>query len=279
MTTMRRSLRHVGRRLRLVPRWLAALLMTGGLAATTLIVAQLTQNWTILPTAVLAGSLAGPLAFGAWVADRTGAGRSVAPDVLVAMFIVGGGVAIIITGIFDHPFYSAPKGGGFLWISVVEECSKVVVPLTVCMAIRSYRTVERALALGIVSAAGFAVLESMAYTVSALDESVKAARRVLFERSLVVPFGHLPWTGIVVIVAATEWQPRGRPTLTPRALWGLGAATVLHTMWNLALVWQGWWYALVPVVATVTFGLFYSLTRGVHYDGAYVAPAARMPSG
>jgi len=277
MATMRRSLRHVGRRLRLVPRWLAALLMTGGLAATTLVVAQLTHNWTILPTAVLVGSLAGPLAFGTWVADRTSVGRSVAPDVLVATFIVGGGVAIIISGVFDAAFYRAPRGGGFLWIALVEECSKVVVPLAICISLRSYRTVERALALGIVSAIGFAVLESMAYTVSALDESVKAARRVLFERSLVVPFGHLPWTVIVVIVAATEWQARDRATLSPRALWGLAAAIGLHTMWNLSLVWQGWWYVLVPIVATVTVGLFSLLLRGVHYDGPYVAPAARTP--
>jgi RsiW-degrading membrane proteinase PrsW (M82 family) len=126
-----------------------------------------------------------------------------------------------------------------------------------------------------VTAGGFAVFESMTYAFSALDESVRAARNVLFERSLITPFGHLPWTGVAVVVAARQWQAAGRIRLTPRALWGLAAAIVLHTMWNLALVGGGWWNVLVPVTAVTTFVLFRWVIADVHYDGPYVVPVDR----
>ena len=194
---------------------------------------------------------------------------------LFTTWLVGGGVAIVFAGIFESDFFYNPTGGGFLWIGLVEESAKVIAALAICTLVPKYRSVAQALAFAIVTAGGFAVFESMTYALSALDESVHAARQVLFERSLITPFGHLPWTGIAVVVAATNWQAAGRVRLTPRALWGLGAAIALHTMWNIVLVGGGWWNLLVPVVAVATFVLFRRILAGVYYDGPYIAPAER----
>ena len=262
----------------LVPRWLKAWLLIAALTGIALLVAQLTNNSTVVPTAVFLGALSGPFAFAIWVTDRTRVGRSVAPDVLFTTWLVGGGVAIVFAGIFESDFFYDPTGGGFLWIGVVEESAKVMVPLAICTVVPKYRSVPQALAFAIVAAGGFAVLESMTYALSALDESVRAARHVLFERSLITPFGHLPWTGIAVVVAATEWQAAGRIRLTPKALWGLGAAIALHTMWNIALVGGGWWNLLVPVIAVATFVLFRRILADVYYDGPYVLPAEQDAS-
>lgn len=257
----------------LVPRWLKAWLLVAGLTGMAFLVAQLTNNWTIVPTAVFLGAMSGPFAFATWVTDRTRVGRSVPPDILFTTLMVGGGIAIVFAGIFESDFFYRPTGGGFLWIGVVEESAKVIVALAVCTLVPKYRSVPQALALAIVTAAGFAVFESMTYALSALDESVRAARRVLIERSLITPFGHLPWTGIAVVVAAKAWQAAGRIRLTPRALWGLGAAIALHTTWNIALVESGLWNLVVPVVALATFVLFRRILAGVFYDGPFVAPA------
>jgi RsiW-degrading membrane proteinase PrsW (M82 family) len=224
---------------------------------------------------VFLGAMSGPFAFATWVTDRTRVGKSVAPDVLLTTWLVGGGVAIVFAGVFESDFFYQPTGGGFLWIGLVEESAKVVVPLAICTIVPKYRSVAQALAFAVVTAGGFAVFESMTYALSALDESVRAARHVLFERSLVTPFGHLPWTGIAVVVAAKQWQAAGRIRLTPRALWGMGAAIMLHTTWNIALVESGWWNLVVPVVAVATFVLFRRICGGVFYDGPYVAPAER----
>ena len=142
-----------------------------------------------------------------------------------------------------------------------------------------YRSVERALALAVASAAGFAVIENIAYTAGALDESVGAARRVLFERSAITPFGHLAWTAIAVIVAARAWVQHQHVVLRPRALWGLALAIALHTAWNLALVEQGWWHLLVIAIAAISFGVLWRLLSDVYYDGVRGARRARAHRG
>ena len=255
-----------------VPRWLRAWFLVAVLACMTLLVAEVTDNWSIAPTAVFLGAMSGPFAFAIWVTDRTRIARSVSPDTLFTTWLVGGGVAIVFAGFFESDFLYEPVGWGFLWIGVVEESAKVVAPLAICTVVPRYRSVEQALAFAIVTAAGFAAFESMTYAMAALDDSLREARRVLLERSLITPFGHLPWTGIAVIVAASEWQAAGRIKLTPKAFWGLGAAIVLHTFWNVALVERGWWHLVVPVVALATFTLFFRGLRGVYYAGPYAVP-------
>jgi RsiW-degrading membrane proteinase PrsW (M82 family) len=156
---------------------------------------------------------------------------------------------------------------------VVEETAKVVALLAICTLVPKYRSVEQALAFAMVTAGGFAAFESMTYGLYALDdESTRAARRLLLERALLTPFVHLPWTGIAVVVAATQWYAAQRIRLTPKALWGLGFAITAHTLWNFTLVEQGWWYALTPVVAVTTFLLYRHLLEGVFYEGAYAVP-------
>lgn len=266
-------------RRRFGPRWLTAGLLLAGLTGMTFLVAELTDNWTIVPTAVFLGAMTGPFAFAIWVTDRTRVGRAVEPDVLFTTWLVGGAFAIVFAGFFESDFFYRPEGWGYLWIGLVEETAKVIPPLAICTLVPKYRSVEQSLAFAIVTAGGFAAFESMTYAVSALDESVGEAHDVLIERSLITPFGHLPWTGLAVIVAATAWHAAARIRLTPKALWGLGTAVALHTMWNVALVKQGWWNLLVPVTAVATFSLFYWTSRGVYYSGAYAVPAERPAGG
>jgi protease PrsW len=256
-----------------VPRWLTAGLLLGVLSGMTFLVAELSDNWTIAPTAVFLGAMSGPLMFAIWTEDRTRVGRSVAPDVLFAMWLLGGGVAIVFAGFFESRFFHNPTGRGYVWIGLVEETAKVVAPLAICILVPKYRSMEQALAFAVVAAGGFAAFESMTYALYALDdESVRAARRILLERTVATPFAHLPWTGIAVVVAATTWQAARRVRLTPKALWGLGFAIAAHTLWNVALVEGGWWHVLTPIVAVTTFLLYRRLLEGVCYEGEYAIP-------
>jgi RsiW-degrading membrane proteinase PrsW (M82 family) len=257
----------------LVPRWLRAGLLVAVLCGATFLIAELSDNWTIAPTAVFLGAMAGPFAFTIWLTDRTRVGRSVPPDVLFATWLVGGGVAILFTGFFESEFFHRSTGRGYLWVGVVEETGKAIAPLAICTLVPKYRSVEQALALAIVTAGGFAAFESMTFALYALDESSREARRVLLERTFVTPFGHLPWTGIAVVVAATAWHASKRIRPTPVALWGLGAAIALHSSWNFVLVNRGWWSVLIPVIAAITFLLFRRVVHGVFYDGPYAIPA------
>jgi RsiW-degrading membrane proteinase PrsW (M82 family) len=250
--------------------------LTGGLTGLILLVARISSNSTMLPPAALIGAMAGPLAFLVWLDDRARVGRSVEPDVLLLVWLIGGGVAVLIAGISEHDIVHHQVGAS-LWVAATEETAKVVVPLVVCGLVPRYRTVERALALALVSSAGFAVLESLTYASFAYRESIKAVRDVLIERTVATPFVHLPWTAIAVIVAARVWHRHQRITLSPAALWGFALAIVLHATWNGAIATGGWWHLLVIPTAVVTFAVMYRLVSGVHYDGPYAIPADHAP--
>jgi RsiW-degrading membrane proteinase PrsW (M82 family) len=249
--------------------------LTTGLTAAILLAARLTHNWTIVPAVMFIGAMIGPLAFLVWLDDRTRIGRSVAPDVLFVTWLVGGGVAMVVVGIFEAQYLYNAGVFAFVWFSATEGTAKIVVPVTICSVVPKYRTLEHALALALVSAAGFAVLESLSYAIYAYDESVQAVRDSLIERSLITPFGHLPWTTMAVVVAVRARQKRGRITLSPKALWGFGRAITLHATWNAAVVQQGWWHVLVIPTAAITFGVMYHLGSGVYYDGPYAIPTER----
>ena len=255
-----------------IPRWVGAAVLTAGLTGAILLTAQLTKNWTIVPAAMFIGAMTGPLVFLVWLDGRTRIGRSVAPDVLFIVWLVGGGVAMIFVGIFESDYLYHARFVGYVWYSAIEATAKLLVPIAICTVLPKYRTLEHALALALVSAAGFATMESLSYAISAYDESVQAVRSSLIERSLITPFGHLPWTTMAVIVAVRAWQKRGRITLSPKALWGFGLAITLHATWNAAVVERGWWHLLVIPTAVITFAVMYHLVSGVYYDGPYVIP-------
>jgi RsiW-degrading membrane proteinase PrsW (M82 family) len=256
-----------------VPRWAKVWLLTLALGASLLLVAALNDNETVVPGGIFLAALAGPLAFCAWVTDRTRVGRSVAPDVLVAAMIAGGGIGTLFAALFSSRFFFDPTGTGVLWVGPLEEIAKLLVPLAIYLFARKYRSVEQALAYALVSAAGFAVFESMSYGLAALELGVHEARNVLIIRSVLTPFGHLPWTGLAAVVAAKAWEPDDRPRVTLVAAWGLLAAMGLHTAYNLTLVDGGWLLLTWPIVGVASFWLFWRETRDVFYDGAYAVPA------
>lgn len=258
---------------KLFPRWIGIAVLTAGLTGAILLVAQLTKNWTIAPAAAFLGAMTGPLVFLVWLDDRARVGRSVAPDELFITWLVGGGVAVLFVGIFEsHYLYHNHGFGGYLWVAAAEGTGKILVPVTACTLVPKYRSLAPALALALVSAAGFAVLESLSYAVAAYGESVQALRDTLIERSVITPFVHLPWTAMAVIVAARAWEKRGRITLAPKAMWGFALAIVLHASWNASIVEEGWWHLLIIPAAIVTFAVMYHLVSEVYYDGPYRIP-------
>lgn len=257
----------------LVPRWFKVWLLVATVAGALFAVANLNSNETVVPPAVFLGALAGPLAFSTWVTDKTRVGRSVPPDILYVTWIIGGGLGAMFTAIFSTRFFFDPTGTGVLWVGIVEEAAKVATPLGIYIFARKYRSVEQALAFAMVSAAGFAVFESLSYGLAALDLSVSSARNTLLWRSALTPFGHLPWTGLAVVVAVKAWEPDDRPSLSPLAWWGFIAAVGLHTAWNLTLVEGGWLLLITPLVGAIGFWMFFREIRDVFYDGPYAVPA------
>lgn len=213
-----------------------------------------TGNPNFVPSALLLGAAIVPASFIAFVY-----GRRLPYDVDAATIgisaLVGGVVGTVVAGLLE---YDVQRSFGFVpmaGVGLIEETSKLLVPVLVLIFAAGYRTRADGLLIGVAAGAGFAALETMGYAFTTLVQShgsVTATVDVLLLRGIMSPAAHMAWTGITAtaLYAAAEsgWAAR-------RTWMSVGAfvlAVALHTAWDSApsLVWT----AVVAVVSLVALG-------------------------
>jgi RsiW-degrading membrane proteinase PrsW (M82 family) len=206
-------------------------------------------NVTAVPAMLLFGALSGPIAFATFVGDRVDTRDSVSLFELVLVVLFGGAIGVIVGGTLDTVLIGEPNPKSIWWVGFAEETAKLIVPVGVYIFARR-RSVAAGLVLGLASATGFAVLETMGY---GLREIVKAGEilasetpaqgadrveliqqffagfRVPMMRGLLAPFGHLAWTGIVTTVWWSEWKKRGGIGITGPVVGAYALALFLHS--------------------------------------------------
>lgn len=244
-------------------RWFRIWLLMLCTAAALALVMQVTGNHAVVPAAIFYGAAAGPIAMLIATHDRTGLGESVPAGTLLATFLFGGGIGLIFAGFFDAEIIGDAGGSRILAVGFIEETSKLLVPVGIAMA-GSYLVKRSGVALGLASATGFAVLESMSYGFSALDSGIFAAEGTLLARGLTTPFSHLAWTGFVCAVAFGVWERRGKVVFTLPVIGAWLLAAVMHSANDAVLTLDAlpkWRLLLFPVIAMASYWLFHRATR------------------
>ncbi|WP_327088708.1 PrsW family intramembrane metalloprotease [Nonomuraea sp. NBC_01738] len=243
--------------------WILMLATALGMA----LVFELTHNDAVVPAAMFYGAAAGPVAMLIATHDRTGLGDSVPAATLLGTFLFGGGVGLMFAGLFDAEFVKDEKGPEILAVGFIEETAKILVPLGIALT-GQYLTKRAGVAIGLASATGFAVLESMSYGYSALAGGTMVDAEVtLVARGLTTPFSHLAWTGLVCAIAFGVWERRGRVVVTPVVVGGWLLAAVLHSANDFLLTISSlptWRLLLYLVVALVSYWLFHRLTHDLN---------------
>jgi RsiW-degrading membrane proteinase PrsW (M82 family) len=119
-------------------------------------------------------------------------------------------------------------------VGLIEEISKLLIPLAVLVLVPRYRTRADGLLLDVAVGAGFAALETMGYAFTILVQSkgsVTDTVDVLLLRGVMSPAGHMAWTGIAAAAlfaaAASGWQRRG---VVEFAL-AFAVSVILHILW------------------------------------------------
>lgn len=199
--------------------------------AALLVVLLLTGNTTMFPALLLVGALTVPLTVLAWAMDGPYGALAPALVVVVAM-LLGGIVGILGAGLFESMAASALGDGYVLLVGLIEESVKLVVPVAVLLASRG-RLPHAGVLVGVATGAGFAVLETMGYGFNALLEKgggIGAVDATLLLRGVLVPAGHVAWTG-VVCAALWAWHSHARHGAAA-TLAAYVAAVVLHTLWD-----------------------------------------------
>jgi RsiW-degrading membrane proteinase PrsW (M82 family) len=213
-----------------------------------------TQNPNFVPSAILIGAAIVPAAFLTFVYGRRLAYDVTLPVVASAAFF-GGVIGTVVAGTLE---FDAQRDLGFLpmaGVGLIEETSKLLIPLAILIFFRKYRTRADGLLIGVAAGAGFAALETMGYgfvTLLQSKGSITETVDVLLLRGFMSPAGHMAWTGIAAtaLYAAAESGWTGR-----RVVGFVGAfilAVALHTAWDSQSSLIG--TAVVAIVSLVALG-------------------------
>ena len=212
--------------------WIAVLVL--GVAAYLLVLrtAVATENVNFVPSLLLLGSAVVPgtvLTFAA-----TGGRRIVVSSGLLALVaILGGIIGTVAAGTLEYDALRRLGALPMLFVGLIEESAKLVVPLVVLLVSR-YRGAAAGVVIGVASGMGFATLETMGYGFTALLKSgtLSALDSTLLLRALLSPAGHVAWTGMTVaaLFAVGTSTRRGRAFF--RFVLTFLGAVLLHAAWD-----------------------------------------------
>ena len=227
--------------------WLQTLIV--GLALWNILTwsAVASDNLNLVPSIILVGAFLGPVTFVVYVYERV---RDVPWVALAQTFVIGGALGVTAASLLEYRTVLEYRALPTVAIGLIEETSKLVVPLLFFAAGRFRREAD-GLLIGVASGMGFAALESMGYGLTALLASggrLDAVTQTLFVRTLLAPAGHAAWTGLV---CAALWRTRTRRGAWPWVGVAFIVAVALHAWWDSVASSKG---SLLPIAA-ISFGL------------------------
>ena len=213
--------------------WVAVLVVGVGAYLLVLRTLVATENVNFIPSLLLLGSAVVPATVLTFAA--TGGRRIVVRAGLIAVVaILGGIVGTVAAGTLEYDTLVRLKTLPMVFVGLIEESAKLVVPLLVLLLLRRRRDPAAGVVVGVASGMGFATLETMGYGFTALlkSGSLGAVDSTLLLRALLSPAGHVAWTGCTAAAlfavpgAARRGRAFGRFVLT------FVAAVALHTAWD-----------------------------------------------
>jgi protease PrsW len=213
--------------------WLGVLVVGVGLYLLVLVTLVDTQNVNFVPSMILLGATIAPATFLTFAQGRTGRWQVPARTIAVTAFF-GGVIGVVAAGWLE---YDALRTLGMLpkiFIGLIEESAKLVVPLLILLIWARRRDPADGLVIGVASGMGFAALETMGYAFTALLQSngnIGAVEETLFVRGLTAPAAHLAWTGLT---SGALFALAASPTAARALIFVLTflGAVVLHALWD-----------------------------------------------
>lgn len=199
----------------------------------TFVLMLLTGNPMMLPTVLLVGAAVIPLTV-LLLAQSSRVGPLVPTRIVLVTAALGGLFAICAAGLEESIAGLLFGRASILLVGIIEESAKLVVPLLV-LALAHRVTRGGGIVIGIAAGTGFAVLETMGYGFAALlarDGGLGALDATLILRGILVPAGHVAWTGAICAalwyLVETSHKVRGVIALVA----AYAGAIILHTAWD-----------------------------------------------
>jgi protease PrsW len=257
------------------PLWLLVLAVGVPLWIAAVVVGLVTRDLVLVSPAIIIGSALVPTActmaaFGL-VRRRDGRATRVTTATLLAAFLPGGVLALILSITLDVWFVDLPAGVLLPIVAVAETLGQ----LLVIVAIASRLDVRRprdGMVVGAAVGFGFAAFETAGLAIARIaghgvDPIVLIQELVL--RAVLSPFGHGLWAALVggAVFAAAARRGALRPDV--RVLGWFALAALLHLAWDLAS-------NVGAVVAALVTG---APVTWADFDDAWVADATVRQAG
>ena len=231
--------------------WVAVLLVGAALFLAEERTLVATQNPNLVPSAILLGAGIVPLTFVAFVYGRRLPYDVPGPTIGVAAFL-GGVIGTIMAATLEFDVLRALGAVPLLGVGLIEETSKLVVPVALLVPLRRRLSRANGLLVGVACGAGFAALETMGYAFTTLVRSggdITDTVDILLLRGFLSPAGHMAWTGIAAAALYAAAATRRRREILQFAA-AFVVAVALHTLWDSQTSVVG-----SAVVAVVSLGL------------------------
>jgi RsiW-degrading membrane proteinase PrsW (M82 family) len=217
---------------------LLSVLLFGG----AVLLAQAFGNPLLIPTIIVLGSLAAPMATVVFFYELNSP-RNVSLYLVVRTLMIGGLVSI------GFSLMLFELTAGLSWVGpplagLVEEIGKLVTVFVIAKGLdpKRYPYILNGLLFGACVGAGFAIFETMGYALMFLIETegnFGAMMQIIIVRGLLAPFAHVVWTALA---AGALWRVKLDAPLRldmlfhSRVLRMLAVVMPLHALWNLGLI-------------------------------------------
>jgi RsiW-degrading membrane proteinase PrsW (M82 family) len=217
--------------------WAWVLVLTVGSSAFLLIrwVCLSTGNPNLVPTLLLLGAAVAPVTFATFIHGLNIDVRFTL-SALAGVAVLSGLIGVATSGLLEFDTLRRLGALPVTGVAVIEEAAKMVVPGLVLWVCRPTRKMD-GITLGVASGAGFAVLETMGYSATALIHSngnLAAVDDVLFQRGFFSPATHMAWTGLTVAALWSAAQRRWNLRSVIQLVAVFSAAVGLHAVWDSA---------------------------------------------
>jgi protease PrsW len=115
---------------------------------------------------------------------------------------------------------------------------------------------------------GFAMIENVQYYGSAIAEGAEASVVTFFLRGMVSPFAHPLFTAMFGIGLGIVRERHGEAKSWTAPVIGMALAIGLHSLWNLAASFEGWFFAAYLLVMVPAFlGVLYLIRLSLRREG------------
>jgi protease PrsW len=227
--------------------WIVVLVVGGLLYLLVLRTLIRTLNPNLVPSLILLGAFLVPVTFVTFIYQRVHPERT-SPDVIALAALFGGVIGVVVAGRLEYDTMRDLGTVPMLLVGLIEEASKLVVPIGLLLLLRRRRP-DNGLLVGVAVGMGFAALETMGYAFVALLQSkgsIGAVEQLLLLRGVLSPAAHGAWTGLST---AALWHAAASGRVRSYGYFVLVylGVSVLHACWDGIGTW--WSYLVLSVIS------------------------------